>query len=235
MATPRRSTILTGSPALLRRSIELNGKHKTYFGENMLGSVVPPVLNANTNNWDGGSATALVGARVVYIQASLRIQLTGIDAAQLEDGGKILLINAGNFPIDLMPEQTSTAANRFSIAKNVIYTLWPNQSVELYNHVTAGPRIAVCDVAAYSATILVAIPTLAADTTDTVDIDTTASGLVLAQNDPILVNPTENIVAPGLAAGFLVNAFTQGSNLVRLLFRGTLPGGNSNFVFTIPR
>ena len=70
--------------------------------------VTPTTLAANTNNWAPGAGT------VIRAAASAAYNLTGVVAGV--QGECRILWNVGTFPITLIHELTSTAANRFTCA-----------------------------------------------------------------------------------------------------------------------
>lgn len=95
-----------------------------------VGSVTPTALAANTDNW--ASATGTIN----YISASAAYNLTGIVAEAL--GSPKLLWNTGTFPITLVNELTSTAANRFTCAGGASIVLGPGEvALTIYNTTTS--------------------------------------------------------------------------------------------------
>jgi len=92
--------------------------------------ITPTTLAANTDDWN---PTNLTTANVIRVQASSAVNLTGI-VAPLVDGKRLILRNVGSFTITLLPEATSTAANRFAIPRP--FTLVAGDTVELVYDIT---------------------------------------------------------------------------------------------------
>lgn len=98
----------------------------TTFSSNIIfsGGIAPTALAANTDNWN---PTNLATSSFIYATASSAVNLTGIVAQTA--GTYLALYNGGSNAITLKDDQTSTAANRFSLGAD--FTLDAKQSVIL--------------------------------------------------------------------------------------------------------
>lgn len=80
-----------------------------------LGGVITPTqLVANTDNW---APTGLSGASVIRVSTDASRNLTGLTGGAANR--LIILQNVGSFPLVLVDDATSTAANRFQLSANV--------------------------------------------------------------------------------------------------------------------
>lgn len=81
----------------------------------LTGVITPTTLAANTDNW---APTGLSTASVIRMAADAAWNLTGIVAQPT--GTLLTLTNIGSFPITLMSNVTSTAANRFQLPADTV-------------------------------------------------------------------------------------------------------------------
>lgn len=81
-------------------------------------------------------------------------------------------------------------------------------------------------------TISVAVPALAATVTGYVDVSLAGTRLAdMAVGENLACDPSADLAAAGAAAGYFVHARISAVGTARLLFVGTLAGGNVNFHF----
>lgn len=123
-ATADATTLVPCSKASARNEIELDELLQAALNVSATGLaptvVTPTALAANTDNW--ASATGAINR----VSASAAYNLTGI-AAPTQDGTLKFLWNVGTFPITLIHELTSTAANRFTCAGGASIVLGPGE------------------------------------------------------------------------------------------------------------
>lgn len=98
-----------GSGGFLRVTLNDDGTLRPTLGQ----TVTASALTANTDNWN---PTGLSTATVIRASSDATRSLTGIVAQT--DGRAILLENVGSQLINVIHDQTSTAANRFYIGNN---------------------------------------------------------------------------------------------------------------------
>ncbi len=115
-ATADATTLVPCSKASARNEIPLSD---LFAGLCQIGTVTPTALGANTDNW--ASATGIINR----ISSDAARNLTGIVAEG--NGALKFLWNIGTFPITLVNELTSTAANRFTCAGGASIVLGPGE------------------------------------------------------------------------------------------------------------
>ncbi len=88
------------------------------------GDISPAQITANQNDYN---PAGLAAASVLRLNTNASRNVTGLQTGS--DGRIVTIVNVGTFPIVLMNDVTSTAANRFLLGADV--TLAANQSVTL--------------------------------------------------------------------------------------------------------
>ncbi len=207
------------------------GLVSTNFGVVDAGVLTPPNVSGLINDYN---PTGLAQASVLRLNPTGDTFLTGILGGT--KGRKYRLINIGStFSISLLNQYFgSTAAAQLTLPRGITQILRPGCEQDIwYDDVTSKFRAFQNYVLSEDAAVVV--PALAAGALGYVDVNLSGTNLVgITTTDPIIVNPTADLVAAGAGNGGLLSARISALNTCRLAFIGTLAGGSVNFKFTWP-
>lgn len=208
----------------------VSGEDITIRGGSMLAGVTSSTLFVAENATIGPLVTA-ARARIIDCTGTLNIAvaqnltIANFEAEDPTSGGTIVVGDQARI-------LRSTIPNSLNVTGELIIdrlTLYPMLRAGIA--VTNGSRTIV-DL--LSETVAGVVPAVAADAVGYLDVSMVGTILEgIDVGDPILVNPTADLVAAGPGGG-LINARVSALNTVRLAFNGALAGGASNFVFTRP-
>lgn len=184
------------------------------------GIITPTTLAANTDNW---APTDLATSSVVRVSASAAYNLTGIAGGT--SGRTIFLENVGSFPITLINDATSTAANRFYCPGSLSFVLNPNASTILqYDDTSSRWRVISANTTRAGQVIqsVVTSTTASSTVTNVIPFDNTkpqaSEGVDVVTVSITPTSTTSILRITGQLNGFSGNS---GSQMVAMIFKNT--------------
>ncbi len=178
-----------------------------------------------------------------------------IDISTIESGGVVLLEPTANYNIDgftakpngfwfdlwvnstntsfvgtLNQEVGATATTRIRNPNNLPSQLVAGQITRIRYQFN---RWRAANIMPSQALLTVATPVLAAGTTGYVNVSLVGTALAgTPANAQVYASPQADLAAAGAGAGYYINCRMSASDTLRMLFVGTLAGGNVNFLAT---
>lgn len=237
-----RSSVSTGlATAVERTSVENDGQMIRRTGADALRSVISPTLSGNVLDW---APTGLGTSRIVRVTPTGGWGIHGIDISQFPVGQRngvcldFLNLSTAQADAYFFVDATSSSAqpaNQLLCPLGKFFYVPPLGRASIwYDELSTKWRFRALP-RAISATLVVAVPALAAAASGYVNVSTVGTQLegILA-GTPITANPQTDVEAAGAGNGGFINARVSATSTIRFFFIGATTGGNVNFTVGWP-